>query len=1012
MGDDSSQIVRALISNVEYRFVEKLSSATDGSEVVLCEAPDGERRYATCEAWEAGYARFEARQSADDGIVTSASSSAEKLALFNLLFVMRGDVYAKSYFNKKTGRVGYTPACAHEWDRGVCGKPRVKCADCPHREFLPLDGGVLRAHFRGTGREGIGIVAGYPLIDDDKTHVLAVDFDKDDWWQSVGAFRRVCEREGVPVAIERSRSGSGAHAWMFFSEPVAASDSRKLGCALLTCAMRIDPNVRFESYDRLFPSQDSTPTGGFGNAIALPFQGDARRDGNSLFVDASFRPYADQWRFLSSVERMTQADLVRLLRRFGKRILGDLEDADASSASELLDAETPACKGGGGGAVLPWASKARAKLGPGDMPALVRIVRSNLLFVSKEGLSAAAIDRIRRVAAFGNPDFYRAQAMRQSVYGKERVLHFDEDAGDWIGLPRGCENSVAELLATCGAQPMFEEARCEGKPIKVEFKGALRPKQVPAVEALAACDIGVLVAPPAFGKTVVAANLIACRKVSTLILVEKVTLLEQWRDRLEQFLGIDEDLPELLTPTGRKSRKKRSIIGQVGGGKRLPSGVVDIALVPALFEKGDLPGEKRVASLVQTYGMVICDECHHVSAFSFEKVMRAVKARYVHGLTGTPKRSDGLQAIVFMQCGTIRYRVGKGVVGEEEPLARVMVPRFTKTRLDDVDQKNFNQLMNGLCADESRNSLIVRDVARVLDGGGTALVLTRRVEHATTLEKLLAAQGYETMLLVGSDPQRIKREKLRMLGQFASGKPFAIVATGSYAGEGFDDDRLDALFLAGPVSWSGLVAQYVGRLHRRREGKDEVVVYDYVDMNVRMLDGMYRKRLKEYAAQGYELRPAVDEGDVRGEFVTPEAYLERFESDVAKAAKTLVVASSEVHKRRAESLAPCLEAAVARGVDAQATLPDPEGAKPKKAQAIADVAALLKQAGVRVSFREACPNLVIADSATVWYGGIAPFAYPRPDEQVLRFISGEVARELERLGRGRAVDDGDAESVG
>lgn len=299
MGDDSSQIVRALISNVEYRFVEKLSSATDGSEVVLCEAPDGERRYATCEAWEAGYARFEARQSADDGIVTSASSSAEKLALFNLLFVMRGDVYAKSYFNKKTGRVGYTPACAHEWDRGVCGKPRVKCADCPHREFLPLDGGVLRAHFRGTGREGVGIVAGYPLIDDDKTHVLAVDFDKDDWWQSVGAFRRVCEREGVPVAIERSRSGSGAHAWMFFSEPVAASDSRKLGCALLTCAMRIDPNVRFESYDRLFPSQDSTPTGGFGNAIALPFQGDARRDGNSLFVDASFRPYADQWRFLS-----------------------------------------------------------------------------------------------------------------------------------------------------------------------------------------------------------------------------------------------------------------------------------------------------------------------------------------------------------------------------------------------------------------------------------------------------------------------------------------------------------------------------------------------------------------------------------------------------------------------------------------------------------------------------------------------------------------------------------------
>ena len=392
--------------------------------------------------------------------------------------------------------------------------------------------------------------------------------------------------------------------------------------------------------------------------------------------------------------------------------------------------------------------------------------------------------------------------------------------------------------------------------------------------------------------------------------------------------------------------------------------------------------------------MVICDECHHVSAFSFEKVMRAVKARYVHGLTGTPKRSDGLQAIAFMQCGPVRYQAGKGVAGEEAPLARVMVPRFTKTRLDDVDQENFTQLVDGLCADEARNGLIVRDVARVLDGGGTALVLTRRVEHAARLEKRLASQGYETMLLVGSDPQRIKREKLRMLGQFASSKPFAIVATGSYVGEGFDDDRLDALFMAGPVSWSGLVAQYVGRLHRRREGKNEVVVYDYVDVNVRMLDRMYRKRLKEYAAQGYVLRPAGDEGDVRGEFVTSEAYLERLELDVAKAAKTLVVASSEVRKRRVELLVPCLKAAVARGVDVQATLPDPEEAKPKKVQAIADVVALLRQAGARVSFREACPNLVVADSATVWYGGIAPFAYPRADDQVLRFISGEVAREL------------------
>ena len=998
MKDRSSQVARALIGDIEFCFVEELLSAKGDGRVVVCEATDGARKYATREAWEAGCARFEASRLAGKGIVTAASSSAEKLALFNSLFVMRGDVHAKSYFNKKTSRVGYTLACANEWARGVCGKPRVKCADCANRKFLPLDDAVLLAHFRGSGREGVGIAAGYPLIEDDNTCVLAVDFDKDDWRQAVGAFRSACEREGVPAAIERSRSGNGAHAWMFFSEPVLASDARKLGCGLLTRAMQSDPSVRFESYDRLFPNQDSVPAGGFGNAIALPFQGDARRCGNSLFVDDAFRPYDDQWRFLSSVERMTSDDLARLLRRFGSRVLGDLADPDASSASELLDAETPVRGGGRGSSVSPWAPKERAKLDLDDVPAQVRIVRSNLLFVSKEGLSAAAINRIRRVAAFGNPDFYRAQAMRQTVYGKPRVLHFDEDAGDWIGLPRGCEGSVIELLGACGAQPAFEDARCEGRPIKVDFRGALRPEQEPAVGALAACDIGVLVAPPAFGKTVVAANLIARRKVSTLILVEKVTLLEQWKDRLEQFLEIDEELPELLTPTGRKSRKRHSIIGQIGGGKRLPSGIVDVALVPALFEKGDLPGEKRVINLVENYGMVICDECHHVSAFSFERVMRKVKARYVHGLTGTPKRSDGLQAIAFMQCGPVRYQAGKGAVGDV-PLNRVMVPRFTKTSLDDVDQDNFVQLVDGLCADEARNCLIVSDVVRVLDQGGAALVLTRRVEHAATLEKALAARRYATMLLVGSDPQKLKREKLRALEGFESGKPFAIVATGSYVGEGFDDDRLDALFLAGPVAWSGLVAQYVGRLHRRREGKNEVVVYDYVDVNVRMLDRMYRKRLKEYAAQGYELRPASGEGDVRGEFVTPETYLERFEADVTGASKNLVVASSEVHRRRAELLVPSLEAAVARGVDVRVALPDPAEAKPKKAQVIADAAALLERVTVQVSFCSACPNLVVIDSAIVWYGGIAPFAYSRADDQVLRFTSGEVARELEGLVR-------------
>lgn len=996
MDDRQFEGERAEIGGTEYRFVERLTSVQDSDEIVVCVDESGARRYASEPVWVKGRAAFrekhEVAERAGASVVTAASPSAKKLALFRSLFVAREDVHAKSYFNKKTSRIGYAPACANEWRRGVCGKlrkPPVKCADCAQRCFLALDDATLLAHFRGGERDGFGVVAVYPLIDDDQTRLLVVDFDKGDWRRAAGAFWDVCDRKGVPVALERSRSGNGAHAWVFFSEQVEASLARKLGCALLTEAMETDLSVGFDSYDRLFPSQDSAPHGGFGNAIALPFQGAAMRSGNTVFVDKSFEPWRDQWRFLSGVGRMTSGQLDEALRRFGKRALGDLADADAADRSGLLvDDQRMAVKGQ---TTAPWARRSRAKLGLGDVPAEVRCVRSNMLYVAKEGLSPAAINRIRRLAAFGNPEFYRVQAMRQPVYGKPRVLHFDEDADEWIGLPRGCEEAVLDLVSSLGARVSVEDKRCEGRPVSVEFVGELRPGQVLAVEELARYDMGVLVAPTAFGKTVVGANLIARFKMSALVLVPRVALLKQWQERLGQFLRIDEELPELLTPTGRKSRKKRSLVGQIGGGKRLPSGIVDIALVPALFEEGDIPGEKRVSEFVASYGMVICDECHHVSAVSFEKVMRTVKARRVYGLTATPKRSDGLQAISFMQCGPVRYRAD---AKEKGGFSRIMVPRFTKTRLEGVDQENFTQLVEGLGADAARNDLIVRDVACALERGETSLVLTRKVDHAVLLEERLRSRGCRTALLVGSDPRKIKQEKLDALGAFDRGEPFAIVATGSYIGEGFDDDRLDTLFLAAPVAWSGLVAQYVGRLHREREGKREVVVYDYVDVNVRMLDRMYRKRLKAYASQGYELRPARDEEDVRGEFVLPDAFGERCERDVGQAAGELLVASAEVHKRRIDVLLPHLKAAVGRGVRVRALLPCVEGMKPRRACVVEGAAEELRQAGIDVGFCETCPNLTIVDGQTVWYGGIGAFAFPRAEEQVLRFASAEVACEL------------------
>nr|WP_241159147.1 DEAD/DEAH box helicase family protein [Adlercreutzia sp. ZJ141] len=858
----------------------------------------------------------------------------------------------------------------------------------------------------------------YPLVDESKTRVLVVDFDKADWGRAASTFRHTCEQARVPVAIERSRSGNGAHAWIFFSEAVEASAARQLGCALITRAMESDPALNFESYDRMFPNQDSTPTGGFGNAIALPFQGTARQNENTVFVDENYVPYPDQWAYLASIRRMTPDELSSVLRRIGSQSLGDLVTFDTEEAvSEEgafkqpgLTEVSPKAEAEANVQTemqLPWAPRTRLKLNQHDVPPHVVLVRSNLIYVKSEGFSAAALNKIKRLAAMSNPEFYRAQAMRQPVYGKPRILYFGESTNAWIGLPRGCEVSLCSLLRSCGATVQFDNRFCEGRAISVRFKGELRPNQSIAADKMIEHDTGILVAPTAFGKTVVAASMIARLHVTTLVLVPNSALLAQWRERLAEFLDIDEKLPDLLTPTGRKSKKKRSVIGQIGAGKRLSSGIIDVALVPALFEKGEVAGEKLVSSIVEQYGLVICDECHHVPAFSFEQVMRAVKAQRVYGLTATPKRADGLQGIAFMQCGPIRHRVKTGGADESRQLVRIMTPRFTKTRLDDVDQSNFVQIIEGLAADQSRNEFVVKDVAHSLEQGKHPLVLTRRIDHAETLANMIEKQGYPVMLLVGSDSQKEKRKKLEQLYGTDEIKPLCIVATGSYIGEGFDNDRLDTLFLAAPISWSGLVAQYVGRLHRIREGKSEVIVYDYVDAQVGMLDRMYRKRLKEYAAQGYSLRAWEGEEDNRGEFVAKDAFAARFEDDIAHATKRISIASSDVHRARIESVVKFIEAAMTRDVAVCVLLPDPAAVKPKRKASIVVATDTLRQIGAVVEYGSSCPNLTIIDSRTVWYGGIGALAFSKSDAQVLRFSSSDVAHELESAvwAQSRALTD-------
>jgi len=748
--------------------------------------------------------------------LTSDSPVAAKLAHFRTLFRGREDVFALRWQNK-AGRSGYAPACAHEWDRALCGKPKVKCADCPSRALLPLSDEVIRDHL--TGRHTVGV---YPLLPDDTCHFLALDFDKAEWRQDVSAFTEVCRQFDVPAYVEVSRSGDGAHVWVFFDEAIDAARARRLGSALLTRATAQRHEVGLDSYDRLFPGQDTLPKGGFGNLIALPLQREPRDEGKSVFVDADFQPAPDQWRLLSGVMRMSTADVARALEKA-------LDGADALGERIALDdgAEEPW--------TLPPSGRRAESLILGPFPDATDIVSSNLVYMSKAGLPQGLQDRLVRLAAFENPEFYRAQAMRLPTFAKPRLICCAEELPGYVALPRGCLDAALDLLQTHGIEPRLRDERTDGQPLDVTFHGELTPQQHDAAEAILAHDNGVLCAATAFGKTVVGAWLIAARQVNTLVLVHRRQLMDQWHQRLSAFL----DLPP-------------AAIGVIGGGRARPTGAIDVAVIQSLNKKG------VVADLVADYGQVIVDECHHLSAFSFEQVLKQVRARYVLGLTATPVRRDGHHPIITMQCGPIRYRTDARSQAEARPFDHRVVVRGTAFTMPVADaEPRIQTIYSALAADPERNALIVADVLAAVAAGRSPLVLTERTDHRDGLAEALSESVANVFVMSGGMGAKRRRAIAEAMADTPAEAPRVIVATGRCVGEGFDDARLDTLFLAMPVAWRGTLQQYAGRLHREHAGKADVIIHDYVDKRVPVLARMHQKRLSGYRAMGYTVTSGI-----------------------------------------------------------------------------------------------------------------------------------------------------------
>jgi superfamily II DNA or RNA helicase len=744
---------------------------------------------------------------------------AEKVSLFLDLFGTRRSVYPKRWENHKAGTSGYSPACNNDSfanrQSGICRKPKVKCSECCHQSFPSLDERAVESHLRGEQTLGV-----YAIGTDDTCRFLAADFDGEGWREDVLAYREAAERLGIAVAIERSRSGNGAHGWIFFAGPVPAVTARRLGTILVAKASALRPTLGLGAYDRLFPNQDTLPVGGFGNLIALPLAKAPRQNGNTLFVDPRMVAFEDQWSYLAGLTRLSRESLDRTLARVApvRPLALPVHAVDASEHQHDFALQNDAL-------VLDLShSRIRGEMISGEVT-----VRLDAQIHVPRSLPIPVLAALRRLATFPNPVFHEKLRLRFATFDTPRFLFVGEWHADRLVLPRGVLDQSLSLLETAGATVVVQDARVVGTRVPWKFQGELREGQEKAVRKMLAEDDGVLCAPPGAGKTVMGCALIARTRTSALVLVHRAVLVEQWRETAMRFLGL-----------------KRKEIGLWRGPTPRLTGRFDIAMLPSLARVENL------AAALAGYGVIVVDECHHVPATSFEMVLKACSSRRVYGLTATPKRKDRLEKLLFAQCGPIRHTLVDAPTDE----VRMVKVRHTTVALspDAGPRPPIHVVWEALVQDESRIKVIVADLRSCMAAGRSPLVLADRKVYLDRLQEEFTSKATDVMCLRldGQMGKKARSEVLRQIGEcYDEQKPFVLFATASLVGEGFDLPRLDTLVLAMPLSFKGRLVQYAGRLHRRHEAKGSAMIFDYLDDNHAITRAMFRRRVAGYKELGY-----------------------------------------------------------------------------------------------------------------------------------------------------------------
>ena len=931
----------------------------------------------------------------DQGARIKKFDVTDKIASDFFMMFCRGrkDVYDLRYTNPKTGKNGYYSQCFNRWDRGchIQKKDGVRCKDCELRAYKPVTLPLIKAHMNGTDPNGNDVVAIYPMLENNLCQLLVFDFDNhakgaeqedyanidDGWKEEINALRRICKNLDVDAVVERSRSGGGAHLWIFFKEMVPARLARRFGFALLEKGAESVNLKSFKYYDRMIPTQDALPEGGLGNVIALPLQGMALKSGNSAFIDENWNAYEDQLNVLAGTRRLTRQGIEDYLSLWYST--GSISEDNGTDA--------------------PWDKN--SEIEAGSVKGVVRIVLADRIYIDSTGMSNKTKRQLRRMATFSNKQYFQNQAMDMPNYDESRFIYLGSDEGKYIVLPRGLREEILKKFDNAGISYKIEDKRTKGQELNISFRGELRESQIPAVETMLENETGILHAATAFGKTVVCCDMIARRGISTLILVDRADLMNQWIKRLEEFLDIDEELPEYQTKTGR-TRKRKSLIGNLQGAHDTLTGIVDVAMIRSLKKKDGFHPK------LKEYAQVYFDECHHAASDSAIEVLQEINAKYVYGVTATPKRGDGKEKINEFLLGPIRYRFTAKDRAEEQNINHLVYPRFTRT----VKPHHLSKTPYGNDAyelirnNDVRDEQIIRDVADCVQAGRTPVVLTKYVDHAKKLSERLKTYADRLILLTGANGTKARRAQVEELNKVDNSDSLILVGTGSLLGEGFDFPRLDTLFMATPVSGENVVEQYVGRLNRDYDGKENVIVYDYVDSHIPKFDKMYSARMKAYKKIGYELCVNMDgEKQKANAIYDIENYAETYWKDLEEANSAVVVSSPRLNNQKVDRIIKILGKRRELGVKVTIVTWHPDAYKYGKDDVRMELMERLRKAGFEIRLvEESCEHYAVIDNEIVWYGSVNLLSKEDAEDNLMRVCSKDIAAELLEMTFGSEIE--------